>query len=567
MDNPPTSEAGLFFPSVEAPVASTSALSPPSTPPRHLAQARPVSPRGPLVPQETLAVRRFKAAARLSPTLGSRPRTRSADELGCETMGGSSEGAATAGLGLNGDGTVAQQDGLQMSIRPARYDAALQHAVPHTAPPVASSSLTSTSPFGSSFKFPSTSPRPPSSLSSDSPTIPAPESPLRLSLAALSSSFPDLGVLVESSSESKGKERREEEKPPAREVPGVLLRAASEDVVPGVNEREAVVTAKADPAALGAEPPRKSPARSSSKPLPSPPVRSPSYRPALPSPLSTSHTSATSADGLGPAMRRPVEEFPFPPSPSTPHFASSSGTPRAVSPSPSTPVGPNFQHDGDVPPSSSHAAIPRHLQHVSPPRASERVRSHSGDFHSSPPRAPTTQGHWRSTSSSVTSSPHHVYASPEPAPLTPPESAGTGRHLTSAADLAWNDVLGPIGALSFSGIDFSLGESRDGSGKSSIRQVDDLMALEDETPAPVRMTPGTTGVGAVGAATSNTGTPNGSNERMGNEALMLGSGGGHFGPSTRERLATLIERHLPKVPLAKEDEVIHIVEYGALNSR
>lgn len=92
-----------------------------------------------------------------------------------------------------------------------------------------------------------------------------------------------------------------------------------------------------------------------------------------------------------------------------------------------------------------------------------------------------------------------------------------------------------------------------------MAQVDDLMALEGDTPLPTRALP-------LGG-TSHAATPEGSQERMmGNAALMLGSGGGHFGSATRERLASLVDRHLPEVPLDRDD-VVHIVEYGALNSR
>lgn len=135
--------------------------------------------------------------------------------------------------------------------------------------------------------------------------------------------------------------------------------------------------------------------------------------------------------------------------------------------------------------------------------------------------------------------------------------------------MAWNDVLGPIGALSFSGIDYSLGggdSSANGSGKSSIVHVEDLMALEGATPAPAKALPLGRRNSAAAVHKAET-SPTSTADRVGNSALMLGSGGGHFGPATRERLADLIEKHVGRIPIVKEDEVVHIVEYGALNSR
>jgi hypothetical protein len=162
--------------------------------------------------------------------------------------------------------------------------------------------------------------------------------------------------------------------------------------------------------------------------------------------------------------------------------------------------------------------------------------------------------------------------------LTPPESLGTGRHLSSAADLAWNDVLGGIGTLNFAGVDFAAsvamanGTGTDSASRSSIPHVHDLMALENGGELSGRRMSGSRPGGESSqplgrSERRSTPTEQGKWQRVGNEELMLGSGGGHFGPATRERLALLIEKHLPRVPLHKEDKLVHLVEYGALNSR
>lgn len=54
---------------------------------------------------------------------------------------------------------------------------------------------------------------------------------------------------------------------------------------------------------------------------------------------------------------------------------------------------------------------------------------------------------------------------------------------------------------------------------------------------------------------------------VGNEELM-GSGGGHYGPATRRKIAEILHALVPLVPLSGAPaEQISIVEYGALNSR
>ncbi|KAK4054653.1 hypothetical protein OIO90_003465 [Microbotryomycetes sp. JL221] len=278
----------------------------------------------------------------------------------------------------------------------------------------------------------------------------------------------------------------------------------------------------------------------------SPPPLSRSYAPTIPSPLSTSITS----------------EFPFPQD-SMPSVSEESS--RAVSPlTPRRPSNPELY---------GHSSVPHE------PDFQGRQRSLSGDYTS--PSAQST--HWRS-SSSVSSASRSPSLSSR-APLTPPESSGTGRHLTTAADLAWNDVLGGLGSLSFTGMGgfSSAGAATSGSGSrgSQIQQSDNLMSLEGgDDLAPKRTLPfvgqgnGTgnaVGSGSgnghgVGMIQSRSGTPT-EDQRGGKDMLMLGSGGGHFGPATRERLASLIDKHICKVPIGPNEKTLHIVEYGALDSR
>ncbi|KAK4054226.1 hypothetical protein OIV83_001252 [Microbotryomycetes sp. JL201] len=261
----------------------------------------------------------------------------------------------------------------------------------------------------------------------------------------------------------------------------------------------------------------------------SPPPLSRSYAPTIPSPLSSSVTS----------------EFPFP---HEPMDSVSEENSRAVSPvTPRRPSEPELK--------------------TTEPLHSSRQRSHSGDYTS-----PSAQSsHWRTSSSVSTASISPALSGR--APLTPPESSGTGRHLTAAADLAWNDVLGGLGTLSFTGLGgISPAAAGTGSGSGSkgsqVPRADNLMTLEGDDLEMKRSLPLGINHNNNGNAThSRSGTPTEDMQRVGKELLMLGSGGGHFGAATRERLSVLIEKHIGKVPISPNESVIHIVEYGALDSR
>lgn len=297
---------------------------------------------------------------------------------------------------------------------------------------------------------------------------------------------------------------------------------------------------------LGKLPPRKV-HRAAPVSSPPPVTHSRPYAPTIPSPL------AHSLSG----------EFPFPASP----MASSSGR--------------DMQDDDPISPVRAHPQagvsppLPSGMLRYSKAQAStspipERARSRSGEHYvagSSPP----TQ--WRSASSTSSRSPSQDHDHPL---LTPPESLGTGRHLTLAADMAWNDVLGGFGNLSFAGIDLTSslaaanGVATDSSSRSSIPHVHDLMALENRGDLNARRGSGSRPSESsqpLGRSDRRSTPTEGKWQRVGKEDLMLGSGGGHFGPATRERLAQVIEKHLPRVPLHKDDKLVHLIEYGALNSR
>lgn len=79
---------------------------------------------------------------------------------------------------------------------------------------------------------------------------------------------------------------------------------------------------------------------------------------------------------------------------------------------------------------------------------------------------------------------------------------------------------------------------------------------------------GTTGLGtgAGGTGGGGGGSPGKKNGWQGNE-LMGNAAAGTYAARTRDALAELITEHLPGVPLAEHEETVHVVEYGALNSR
>ncbi|KAI5474371.1 GPCR, family 3, metabotropic glutamate receptor 5 [Pseudohyphozyma bogoriensis] len=315
------------------------------------------------------------------------------------------------------------------------------------------------------------------------------------------------------------------------------------------------------------------------------------HAPALPSPLSTSTTpdelaaesawttvvSPGSAHGKSPVALRSAGrmEFPFPSSPSTSTFSASSTATvpgsqgrqqQVVDSPPQSPRQSAERVNRDFPPSPTMTRMERgrsSSSHAISP-------SKSSDGQPFPPAADVDRQR-SSTSLSPTRE-----SSTRPL-LTPPESVGTtSRHLlASHAELAWNDLgfgrlgVGPLGILN--GLDFSHLPGMGGgpavvTEKKEPQVVSHLMSLEANTPlmAPRALVD----ANANGPTTGNSSaTPKEGTKRVGNEDLMGGTGGGHFGPATRDALGRVIRSHLDRVPLPEGEDTIHLVEYGALNSR
>ncbi|BGO91945.1 hypothetical protein NBRC10512_001102 [Rhodotorula toruloides] len=179
------------------------------------------------------------------------------------------------------------------------------------------------------------------------------------------------------------------------------------------------------------------------------------------------------------------------------------------------------------PPSTASAPSPPvsasavHAIATLPSSASTRARSHT-----------------RGTSVSSTS---------QRPPLTPPESLSISPHLyaASAAELAWHDVLNArFGALAVSDLRF---------------------------PQSFTGGSGSTGAGrAEGPNGGNATTPDQDSGRRGGwcgNELMGNAAAGGFATSTKEHLAGMLDEFVGLVPLDEGEETLHIVEYGALNSR
>ncbi|GAA5973835.1 hypothetical protein JCM11641_003184 [Rhodosporidiobolus odoratus] len=125
------------------------------------------------------------------------------------------------------------------------------------------------------------------------------------------------------------------------------------------------------------------------------------------------------------------------------------------------------------------------------------------------------------------------------APLTPPESLCTAPYLAgaSASELAWHDVLNArMGALA-SAVPLAPAASAVGKGKEREREFGN-------------------GEGAEGDKT-----------KSATAELMGSAAAGGFAASTRERMGELMETFLEGVPLGEGEDVVNVVEYGAMNSR
>ncbi|SCV70088.1 BQ2448_1482 [Microbotryum intermedium] len=309
------------------------------------------------------------------------------------------------------------------------------------------------------------------------------------------------------------------------------------------------------------------------------------YVPTLPSPLSNSYNTSddywSSGSGFGfdsnsPRLRG---DFPFPssspgPGPYSMSMSSASST-NAIS-APASPFSTTSSlHDGGLSMSQSPpTSLPRHLQALpSPPlrpdNGGPRTKGcgHAILFYDRSSPSSSIPPYQNSTSSSRSTSLSRANGKP----LTPPESASeSGRHSIFSSTDAWHDVLGvAASSMSYANMDYSLphGESvapATGTSTSSKQgTADDLMSLQDATAAPRRQSM------PLGHHTQSrsAGSPIDGCKRVNNHDLMAGSGGGHFGPATRELLAAAISQAIDRVPLSVQDEVVNMVEYGAMNSR
>ncbi|KAM0749007.1 hypothetical protein T439DRAFT_358144 [Meredithblackwellia eburnea MCA 4105] len=331
----------------------------------------------------------------------------------------------------------------------------------------------------------------------------------------------------------------------------------------------------------------------------------------LPTSLGERRTSGSRRGGGGGGAVR--GEFPFPPSPSNAGFgAAITSTPsshsafsRAAEGSPSA-----------APPSPRQRSSPISQQQPftsPPPRSDPRQRCQSGyaSFSSpfidqvssaGPPQAST---HWRAASTTTAATPsassRHSRTpshSSNGSILTPPESYPTSISArqsmgSSASDLAWSEV-GRIGGPKL-GSPFAGGPT----GGSNHQHLLDVAALAKVATVATTAAGGAdpsitmdfmgfragTGTGtdpstprrpllpatSVGNFNSpRSGTPmtgESAKQRVGNEDLMGGVGAGHFGPATREKLSVVLKNFLGDVPLPEGEGTVHIVEYGALNSR
>ncbi|GAA5930923.1 hypothetical protein JCM3775_000753 [Rhodotorula graminis] len=248
-------------------------------------------------------------------------------------------------------------------------------------------------------------------------------------------------------------------------------------------------------------------------------------------------------------------------------------------------------------PSSSPRAAADASASASPPTASSaiaiaaaaRARSHTQGASAS------SQSHSHSFASSSyqhRTAPASGSDSRSRPPLTPPDgiSSGPWQHNASAAELAWHDVLsarfgggggaggaggqGPFGAASAAGGS----DSSAGSGVPfAFSGGAALAALGADGPARPRLHEtgswgastgaGTGGAGGgAGGGGGGGGAPGKKGGWQGNE-LMGNAAAGTYAARTKDALANLLAEHVGGVPLDDADETVHVVEYGALNSR
>ncbi|GAA5906799.1 hypothetical protein JCM8208_000043 [Rhodotorula glutinis] len=241
------------------------------------------------------------------------------------------------------------------------------------------------------------------------------------------------------------------------------------------------------------------------------------------------------------------------------------------------------------------AAVPSPAAAASPPSSSSAIAIAA---------AARTRSHTQGTSTSSQSHSHSFASSSyqhrtAPAsgsdsrsrpPLTPPDgiSSGPWQHNASAAELAWHDVLsarfggagGGGGGQAAFGAASAAGGSDSSAGSGAPFAFSGAAALAalgaDGAVRPRLHETGSWGAstgagtgGAGGGAGGAGGGGGGAGKKggwQGNE-LMGNAAAGTYAARTKDALAELLAEHVDGVPLDDADETVHVVEYGALNSR
>lgn len=223
--------------------------------------------------------------------------------------------------------------------------------------------------------------------------------------------------------------------------------------------------------------------------------------------------------------------------------------------------------------------------------AAARTRSHTQGTSTS--SQSYSHSHSFGPSSSYTSSYQHRTApasgsdSRSRPPLTPPDgiSSGPWQHNASAAELAWHDVLSARFGGAGGGGGAALGAASAAGGSDSsagsgapfaFSGAAALAALGAEGAMRPRLHEtgswgastgaGTGGAGGGAGGGGGGGSPGKKGGWQGNE-LMGNAAAGTYAARTKDALANLLAEHVGSVPLDDSEETVHVVEYGALNSR
>jgi len=308
----------------------------------------------------------------------------------------------------------------------------------------------------------------------------------------------------------------------------------------------------------------------------SPSARQP-HKPALPSPLANvagvaDHYSWITVEGsAASSVRRPSVassiggEFPFPQSPAPAGSFSPASLDGEAHWSPSiparSPLAPPAARRPQPMPSPPLASVRLEVRRRSLSQSSimpdlRSLAKQEQERCASPPQPPSMRV--SPASSYRTRQVSSRSGSPTRAPpmLTPPESVSDRRDsdevVAAVTNMAWGDVWG---------INSRAAAAEGESVESSVRMSDLRAHEQSEQTLPSIRRPSAPVGGEGGASTPMEGV-----KRVGGEDLM-GTNGGGFGPATRERVADLITELIGRIPFSGDEEIIHIVEYGALKSR